>query len=193
MKYHLNLSNNPFPHYRTANVLLSGVVVLTLVFSVWQLVSLRGYVDDVRKLAATKQELRVEWESLGDQIEDIDARLRRPEALAEIDEVLFLNTVIARQRFSWTLLLNDIERVIPQAVYLVALEPETGDSGEVLVRLEARGQTIDGLSEFIRDLEGADTFRDVAVSSESRGGVDGLSEIQLTMTVQYMPRVSVAE
>ncbi len=193
MKYHLNLSKTPFPHYRTANILLSGVVVLTLAFSAWQMLSLRGYVEEVRGLAAIEQEVRVEWESLGDQIEDIDGRLRRPEALAEIDEVRFLNAVIERQRFSWSLLLKEIERVIPRAVYLVALEPAIGESGEVLVRLEARGQTIDALSQFIRDLEGTDTFRDVAVSSEARGGADGLSEIQLTMTVQYMPGASVAE
>ena len=193
MKYHLNLSNNPFPHYRTVNVLLSGLVVLTVAFSAWQLVSLGGYVEEVRELTATEQETRVEWKSLGDQIGDIEDRLGRPEALAGIEEVRFLNAVIERQRFSWTLLLEDIERVIPRAVYLVALQPQIGDSGEVLVRLEARGQTIDALSQFIRDLEDTDTFRDVAVSSEARGGVDGNSEIQLTMTVQYTARERVTE
>ena len=193
MKYQLNLSNNPFPHYRTVNVLLSGVVALTVAFSAWQLVSLLGYVEAVQALTATEQETRVEWESLGDQIGDIDDRLGRPEALAGIEEVRFLNAVIERQRFSWTLLLEDIERVIPRAVYLVALQPQIGDSGEVLVRLEARGQTIDALSQFIRDLEGTDTFRDVAVSSEARGGVDENSEIQLTMTVQYTARERATE
>ena len=186
MKYHLNLSNNPFPHYKAANVVLSGVVVLTLAFSTWQLVSLRGYLEGVREVTATEQDARVEWESLGDQIADIDGRLRRPEVLAEIEEVRFLNTVIERQRFSWSLLLNDIERVIPRAVYLAALQPQIGDSGEVLVSLEARGRTVDALSEFIRDLESTDTFRDVTVSSEMRGGTDGNSEIHLTMTVQYI-------
>ncbi len=193
MKYLLNVSNNPFPHYRTANVLLSGVLVLTVVFSTWQLVSLREYAGGVRELAAIEQDVRVEWESLGDQIADIDGRLRRPEALAEIEEVRFLNTVIERQRFSWTLLLDDIERLIPRAVYLVALQPQIGDSGEVFVRLVARGRTVDALSQFIRDLESTDTFRDVAVSSEARGGIEGNSEIQLTMTVQYMPGARVSE
>jgi hypothetical protein len=193
MKYQLNLSNNPFPRYRTVNVLLIGLVALTVAFSAWQLVSLLGYVEEVQELTATDQETRIEWESLGDQIGDIEDRLGRPEALAGIEEVRFLNAVIERQRFSWTLLLEDIERVIPRAVYLVTLQPQIGDSGEVLVRLEARGQTIDALSQFIRNLEGTDTFRDVAVSSEARGGVDENSEIQLTMTVQYTARERATE
>ncbi len=193
MKYHLNVSNNRFPHYRAANVVFSGIVVLTLAFSAWQLVNLIVYVDEVRELSATEQEARVEWQLLRDQVAEIDGRLRRPEALAEIEEVRFLNTVVERQHFSWTLLLDEIERVIPRAVYLVALEPQIDDSGEVLVRIEARGETIDALSQFIRDLERTDTFRDVGVSSEARLDTDGDSEIQLTMSVQYMPRSRVAQ
>ncbi len=190
MKYHLNLSNSPFPHYRTTNVLLSGVLILVAAFSVWQLVSFLGYIDDVQVLGEDEQEARVEWASLGDQISDIEARLGRPEALAGIEEVRFLNTVIERQRFSWTLLLADIEGVIPRAVYLVTLQPQIGESGEVLVRMEAIGQTIDALSQFIRDLEGTDRFQDVAVSSETRS-IDGGTEIQLTMTAAYMPEAGV--
>ena len=186
MKYHLNLSSSPFPHYRATNGVLSGVLILVAVFSVWQLVSFLGYMDNVQALGAAEQEARVEWASLGDQISDIDARLGRPEALAGIEEVRFLNTVIERQRFSWTLLLADIEDVIPRAVYLVTLQPQIGESGEVLVRMEAIGQTIDALSQFIRDLEGTDRFGDVAVSSETRS-IDGGTEIQLTMTARYMP------
>ncbi len=191
MNYYLNLSNDPFPRYRVVNVLLSLVVIGTLAFSAWQFVSLSGYLEGVRELAATEQEARVQWESLGDQISDIDARLRRPEVLAEIEEVRFLNTVIERQRFSWTLLLDEIERIIPPTVYLVALQPQVDASGAVMVRMEAIGQSIEALSRFIGDLERTDTFRDVAVSSEAHGEVDGDPEIQLTMTVQYLPRSGV--
>ena len=121
---------------------------------------------------------------------DLDERLRRPEALAAIEEVRFLNQVIDRKRFSWTHLLGEIERVIPRNVYLLTLEPRIDAAGLVQVQMQTRGQAIDDLSRFISDLEGASAFRDVTVLSEARGDVEGRSEIHLNMEVQYLPEAA---
>jgi len=53
--------------------------------------------------------------------------------------------------------------------------------------MDVRGRNIDVLSQFIRNLEGADTFQNAVVLSESRADLGGGSEILLSMTVEYMP------
>jgi Tfp pilus assembly protein PilN len=188
MKYELNLSGYPFPRYRTTNIVFSLIFVLTLAFCVWQLASFFGYAERVRNLRAVEQDLRTEWQALGSQLDGINERLRRPEALDEMEEIRFLNTLIERQLFSWSVFLVEIERLIPRDVYLAALQPEISETGDVLVRMDARGRTISALSQFIRDLEDADTFRNVTVLNEAHGDVDSLSEeVLLTMTAEYMP------
>ena len=190
MRYELNLSSHPFPHYRTTNVLLGGVLLLAVAFSVWQMTSLPRYADQLSALSDREQKARVEWEHLGAQVADLDERLRRPEALVAIEEVRFLNQVIERKRFSWTHLLGEIERVIPRTVYLLTLEPRIDAAGLVQVQMQTRGQTIDDLSRFILELEGASAFRDVTVLSEARGDVEGRSEIHLNMEVHYLPEAA---
>ena len=190
MRYALNLSSHPFPHYRTTNVLLGGVLLLAVAFSVWQMTSLPRYADQLSALSDREQKARVEWEHLGAQIADLDERLRRPEALVAIEEVRFLNQVIERKRFSWTHLLGEIERAIPRTVYLLTLEPRIDTAGLVQVQMQTRGQTIEDLSRFILGLEGASAFRDVTVLSEARGDVEGRSEIHLNMEVHYLPEAA---
>ena len=190
MRYQLNLSSHPFPHYRTTNLLLGGVFILAVAFSVWQMARLSQYSDQVGELSAREQAARVEWESLGERIGELDERLRRPEALAAIEEVRFLSQVVERKRFSWTHLLGEIEQIIPRAVYLVTLEPRIDDAGLVQIQMQVRGPTIEDLSRFILDLEGATAFRNVTVSSEARGDVEGRAEIQLNMEVRYLPETA---
>ena len=190
MRFQLNLSSHPFPHYRTTNLLLGGVFFLTVAFSVWQAAGVSRFSDQLGSLSAREQAARVEWEFLGERIGELDERLRRPEALAAIEEVLFLNQLVERRRFSWTHLLDEIERIIPRAVYLVTIEPRIDDAGLVQIQMQVRGQTIEDLSGFILDLEGAAAFRDVTVLSEARGDVEGRAEIELSMEVSYLPETA---
>ena len=131
----------------------------------------------------------MEWEALGRQIQELEQRLSQPEARAQIEEVRFLSQTLERKRFSWTVLLDEIERVIPQNVYLVGLEPAISEEGQVDISMEARGQTIDDLSEFIAGLEQTAAFRDVAVTIEERGFVEGRPEIRVVMGAQYIQPV----
>ena len=188
MRYQLNLAGDPFPRYRMINVLLSAVLLLIIVFSVWHVSGFLGYAEEVRRLRSVAQQARVNWESMGIELTSVDERLRRPEVMAELEEVRFLNTIIERKRFSWTRFLAEIEELIPGSVYLLALRPEIAESGEILVQMDARGESISAVSQFIRNLESAKAFGDVIVANESRAdGGEGI-EVVVSMTVRYDPR-----
>ncbi len=186
-RFQLNLASRPFPRYRTPNVVLSGVLVALLVFSVWEGAGFLRYTEMAEGLRVIEQEARVEWEHLGDRVETVEERLNRPESVALLDEIEFLEQVIDRKGFSWIGLLAEIENVIPPSVYLMSLAPQIDASQNVLVAMEARGKSIDDLSAFIAGLEETAAFRDVKVSIEERGVVAGRPEIRVLMDVLYMP------
>ncbi len=189
-RFQLNLSSRPFPRYRSMNVLLSVVLILILGFSVWEGLGFIRYTELAEDLKVREQEARVEWEYLGERVATLEERLNRPESVALLDEIRFLDQVIERKGFSWLGLLAEIENVIPPSVYLISLVPQVDEGSNVLVEMEARGKSIDDLSTFVAGLEGTAVFKDVKVSIEERGVVAGQPEIRVLMDVLYTPETN---
>src|SRR5688572_7246269 len=96
-QFDLNLSTRPFPAYRLINVaLITGLVVL-IALSAWQAY---GYVQFSTMAAAIRpaeEEARVEADALGKRVAELGSRLDRPEATAKLNEIGFLNQLIARK------------------------------------------------------------------------------------------------
>ena len=186
-RFNLNLSGRRFPRYRGTNLMLTGVLVLILMFSVWQVVGFQDYTARVSELNRREQALLVESEHLGTRIEELDQRLGRPDVRAQIQEIQFLDQVIERKNFSWMQLLEQIEIVIPRDVHLTSLVPQVRREDAVYVQMEARGRSIDSLSEFIARMEVSAAFRNVVVSLEERDTVQGVVEVRIVMGAEYLP------
>ncbi len=187
-RYQLNLATRPFPHYRTTNVLLTAILFLITGFSVWQVLGFLDYTERVAALGGTEREVRVDWEYLGGRVDELRQQLNRPEAVAQMQEIRFLNQVVDRKSFSWSSLLSVIEDVIPRGVYLTVLEPDIDDGGRIRIEMEARGRSVAEISTFIAGLEQTPVFKDVAVSVEERDFEDGLAEILVLMDAEYLPQ-----
>ncbi len=191
-RYQLNLANRPFPRYRATNVLLTAILLLIAAFSLWQVLGFLDYTEEVAALGGTEQEVRVDWEYLGGRVDELRQQLNRPEAVAQMQEIRFLNQVVERKSFSWSSLLSVIEDVIPRGVYLTALEPQIDDRGRIRIAMEARGRSVAEISTFIAGLEQTPVFKDVAVSVEERDFEDGLAEILVLMDAEYLPQNTTA-
>ena len=187
-RYQLNLATRPFPSYRTTNVLLTAILGLMVAFSLWQVLGFLNYTERVAELRGTEQELRVDWDYLGGRVDELRGKLNRPDALAQMEEIRFLNQVVERKSFSWSRLLSVIEDVIPRGVYLTALEPQIDNRGRIRIKMEARGRSVADISTFIAGLEQTPVFKDVAVFVEERNLEDGLAEISVSMDAEYMPQ-----
>lgn len=186
MKTRLNLATDRFPRYRKTNLFLFSILVAALLAGVWLVSQFVLNPPDVASLASNEQQLRTEWEDLGQRVAAVEDRLGQPEASAQLSELTFLSQVMARKQFSWTHVLREIERVIPTGVYLAGLAPEIQEDGGVFLQMEARGRTIDDLSEFIGSLEMTDAFRDVKVAQEEQAIIDGRNEVRIIMGADYV-------
>jgi Tfp pilus assembly protein PilN len=186
-RYRLNLARQPFRRYRVTNLVLLGILFLIIGFGAWQAAEFSGYTEQVRSLRGQEQATRVRWENLGSRIDEIRSRLGRPEAAAEIDEIRFLNEIFARKRFSWTLLLGQIEQTIPRAVYIVSLTPNVSDADIVRLEMEVRAEGVDALTDFLRNLEDSPSFQNVSVTIEEPAEVQGRMERRMLTQVDYLP------
>jgi hypothetical protein len=68
---------------------------------------------------------------------------------------------------------------------LVSLAPGINGVGDVRLRMEARGRSVDDLSRFLSDLENSPAFSNVIVSIEERGIVEGREETRMLIDVNY--------
>jgi Fimbrial assembly protein (PilN) len=186
-EFDLNLSTRPFPAYRLINVALASILAVLMVLSVWQTIGFVRFSRLSRAIRGAEIEARIEAGSLGKRVAELESPLDRPEAAAKLNEIGFLNHLIARKNLSWTRLLADLEDLVPNNVHLVSLNPAIGANGEVTLQIDMEGRSIADAADFIHRLEKSTVFQNVKVSSESKKQTTGLTDFEIRLTVDYYP------
>jgi Tfp pilus assembly protein PilN len=183
----LNLSTRPFPAYRLISLALGFVFVVLLVISVWQAWGFVQFTSMARDIRDDEQTARVEAESSGRHAAELKSRLDRPEETAKLNEIGFLNGLIARKELSWTRLFSNLEDMVPESVHLVSLRPDVKD-GAVVLSLQIVGRSIADISRFIEALERSPEFENVVVSVEEKGDPAAATDVNVSLTANYFPQ-----
>jgi hypothetical protein len=183
----LNLSTRPFPAYRLISIALGAILAALLVISGWQAIGFVRFSRLARALRSPEVEARVEAESLGKRVAEVESRLDRPEAAAKLNEIGFLNHLITRKNLYWTRLFADLEDMVPNNVHLVSLTPDVGASGSISLQIEMKGRSIADCSEFIHRLEMSPLFQSITVSNEQRLESNESTDIDIRLTAVYLP------
>src|SRR6266568_8436983 len=114
-----------------------------------------------RAIRTAEVETRIESESLGKRVAEVESRLDRPEATAKLNEIGFLNHLIAQKNLSWTRLFADLEEMVPNNVHLVGLRPDIGANGVIKLQIDLEARSIADASEFIHRLEMSPVFQNI--------------------------------
>jgi hypothetical protein len=185
-RFDLNLSTRPFPAYRLINAALFLAFGALLVLSVWQAFGFIEYSARAREIRDTERNIRAEAESLGSHVAALRSRLDRPEATAKLNEIEFLNGLIARKDLSWTRLFANLEEMLPDSVHLVSLRPDV-QNGSITLHLDLVGRSIADVSKFIEALERSPEFEKVVVSVEQKEASTG-TDVTIALTASYFPK-----
>ncbi|HEY1657719.1 MAG TPA: hypothetical protein VGG14_05190 [Candidatus Sulfotelmatobacter sp.] len=118
-----------------------------------------------------------------------EAFLNRPENRSTRDQSQFLNQLIERKSFSWTRVLEDLEKVMPSRVHLVSIQPELDDDNQLRLKLNVGGDSRDKALELARRMEDSRRFNSSQITSErwnpqSNGQGD---PFQCTIEAIYIP------
>jgi Tfp pilus assembly protein PilN len=180
----LNLSTRPFPAYKFKTLLLTVAVVALVGISVWQVYYFAFYSSLSNQIRSEAQSARVDSMVLGRRLADMESKLSRPETVAKLGEIEFLNDIILHKTFSWTRMFATLERLTPDAVHLTTLRPEfIPNSSGVLLHIDLRGRSITDITQFMERLQAAPVFDTVRVQSETK--VE--NEVEISLSVPYHP------
>jgi Tfp pilus assembly protein PilN len=167
MRLDINLANQPYEDARQFWVRWGGAVgaagVLTLVLLT---LTVTGWVNarrdrdamaEKRALIADRDRIRADAETF----------LNRPENRSTRDQSQFLNELIERKAFSWTRVLESLEKVMPPRVHLVSINPELDDQNQLALKMTVAGESRDRAIELERRMEESRRFAQPFITSES--------------------------
>lgn len=170
MKLTVNLATRPFADFGpTLRKLRIGMGVLALVAI---LLGIGLHLMGSKAAAARARESRVDSSitSLTREQFGYRALMAQPANAAVLTESEELNRLIDEKSFSWTLAMEDLERVLPGGVQVTTLEPNRDKkTGQISVRMRVVGPR-DKAVELVQNLEHSRHFllpRIVAETAES--------------------------
>jgi type IV pilus assembly protein PilN len=185
MRVRLNLATKPLEAHRKfiAGSSLVGVIA-AIVF-----LSLGWHVYLARKANA---EMRGKTEKLFQQVAELQQQRVVLERFFNLDEnrnlhdrAAFINNLIDARSFNWTLMFMDLERILPQGVRVVSIEPKQ-DKGRVEVKFIIGATSDDAKLKFLKALEGSKTFTHIELAGEHQptAGTGG-DQIIVELTAEY--------
>src|SRR6202790_4344267 len=167
MKVRLNLATSPLESNRRFAVAASAIGFLAILgllllswnaFSVWRVDKVfRTRQATLENQIAVLQQQRQNLASFFDQLETVKRRQR----------AAYLNALIQQRAFPWIKIFMDLERILPEGVRVVSIEPKlSGDTLQLTFLVGARAH--EGKLKFLKALENSPEFSHIELLNESR-------------------------
>jgi hypothetical protein len=166
MRLDINLASQPYEDARQfwmrwgTAVGAAGIATLVLLA-----LTITGWVNARRDHQAMqeKRALIADRDRIRANAEDF---LNRPENRNTRDISQFLNQLIERKAFSWTRVLENLEKVMPARVHLVAIHPELDEDNQLALKMTVAGDSRDRAIELARRMEESKRFAQTNILGE---------------------------
>lgn len=189
MRIGVNLASRPYQDEGRFYRLWGGSLTLVILFTAFMIaMCARHYVSSRNDWANARQaesklaDLKRE-EALAQQI------LAKPENRGTRDHSQFLNTAILRKSFSWTRLMEDMEKVMPTGLRVVSIAPVVDQHQRFVLKVEVQGETREAAVELLRNMEKSQHFRSPQLIQETRAprttGAEG--GVKSDIVTSYLP------
>jgi hypothetical protein len=194
MRLDINLASQPYEDARQFWVnwgaAVGAVAVLTLVLLALDITGWvnarrdRAAIAQIKSMIADRDRLRAEAERT----------LNLPQNRTTRDESQFLNELIERKAFSWTQVLESLEKVMPPRVHLIGISPQLDEDNQLGLKMSVGGDSRDRALELARRMEESHRFAQTQVTSESfqpsnKGGDNELFDMEAV----YIPDLAPAK
>jgi type IV pilus assembly protein PilN len=187
MRLEINLASRPYEDARQFwmrwGTAVGVIGVLTLILLT---LDVTGWVNARRdrKAIAEKRALIAERDQIRIHAEEF---LNRPENRTTRDESQFLNQLIERKAFSWTRVLESLERVMPPRLHLVSISPQLDEDNQLALKMIVAGDSRDRAIELAKRMEDSRRFAQTLILREaSIQSLTGDTE-QVEIAAIYIP------
>lgn len=188
MRLDINLASQPYEDSQQFWLRWGGalgvVAILTLILL---FLTVDGWYN-ARRDRAQIAKLQNEISATDQERSTAESILNEPQNRATRDESRFLNQLIQRKAFSWTRVLEELERVMPARVHVVSIQPDLSDDNQLLLKMIVAGDSRDRGIELARRMEASHHFAQTYVTGESFSPALGHGDnVQFEITAVYVP------
>jgi type IV pilus assembly protein PilN len=117
--------------------------------------------------------------------------LSQPENRTTRDQSQFLNQLIERKTLSWTLVLEDLEKVMPARVHVVSIHPQLDADNQLTLKMVVAGDR-DRALELARRMEDSRRFSQTYVETEAPAALGSGDMVQFSINGIYIPATTPA-
>jgi Tfp pilus assembly protein PilN len=146
---HLNLAGRPYRDYRP---LYAVVVVTSILIAAMLLNNIETGYRYVRETRTTRDkilQIETQIDTENRRAEDATERIKGVNVKQLTEQAQFANARLAERAFSWSELLDRLERVLPDDVRIQSIAPSFGKTGIVHLTMEAAAKSGDGMTRTI--------------------------------------------
>lgn len=114
----------------------------------------------------------------------------RPENRDVTEQKRFWNSQIARRRFSWTQLLNDLQKIMPNRASLVSVQPEMTADHRLTLKLIIAADNRSDARQLAERMEASKGFHGTAILNELEASKDakaGTPNVRFEIGGEYVP------
>jgi Tfp pilus assembly protein PilN len=167
-----NLSTKPFYNERAVHWGLGLALAAILVLTAFNVTRVLALSQQQSVLAGAAERDEAQAQALRTDAAALRASIDQKALERVIKAATEANNIIDQRTFSWTELLNHIERTLPPGVMLTNVLPQV-DNGRVKVSLIVHGRSVENVDEFIDKMEGTRAFSEMSPINEriTEGGL----------------------
>jgi len=187
MRIDINLASQPYEDARQfwmrwgSGLGIVGLLTLILVIS-----TITGWFN-ARRDHQQMASLRAQIASRDAARSEDEAILNKPENRNTRDQSRFINQLIERKAFSWTRVVENLEKVMPPRVHLVSINPELSDDNELALKMVVAGDSRDRALELPRRMEESQRFAQSRIVSETGHPSPNGDNVQFDIEAIYIP------
>jgi len=185
MKVRLNLSTSPLESNRRFTLgatVIGTIAVLALLvfsyrtFSVWR---------SDKALRARQDALELQIAKLQQQRQGLSEFFENSQTVQRRQRAAYLNSLIQQRAFPWIKIFMDLERILPEGVRVVSIEPKlANDTVQLTVLVGAMSD--EGKLKFLKALESSPEFSHIELLSETRPAKpEQADRVMLSLQAQY--------
>jgi Tfp pilus assembly protein PilN len=184
---HLNLASRPFRDYRPVYAAVVVMALLTAILALNNVDTLLKYRTETKTTRGDITLLEQQTASEQHKADALTQRLRGVDLKLLSAQTEFANAQLAERAFSWSELLDRLERVLPDDVRLQSVSPTFDKDGLVHLAMMCVAKSGTGLSSTINRFNGDPHFANAFPTSEA---IDQSGEHRITLGVDYRPTIS---
>jgi type IV pilus assembly protein PilN len=187
MRLDINLASQPYEDARQFWLRWGTALVVASILTLMLLVSTITGWYNARRDHQQIAKLRAQIAQRDQKRREAEEFLSRAENRTTRDQSQFINQLIERKSFSWTRVLEDLEKVMPTRVHLVSIHPELDDDNQLAIKMVVAGDSPERAIELARRMEDSRRFTRTHIGQESSRVSTTGDTVQLNINAIYVP------